>query len=135
MKIKLEYCPFGDIGEKEVTWASVEVETEHNDPFEIINPVVQIQSYLVASDQKNKLKAIAEKASARKIVEEMALSAWNREIGVSIGFQGHTYNTENPNNLDLSHAVYKLDSFKVLEIEGNKGFEEKVPPLPEGSVS
>ena len=27
MKIKLEWCPYGDIGEKEIAWASVEVET------------------------------------------------------------------------------------------------------------
>ena len=135
MKIKLEYCPFGDIGEKEITWASVEVETEHNDPFLRIDPVVKIQSYQPASDEKNKLKAFAEKASAKKGVERMALSAWNREIEVSIGYQGHTYNTENPNNLDLSHAVYNLPSFKVLDIEGNKGFAEKVPPLPKGYVS
>jgi hypothetical protein len=135
MKIKLEYCPFGDIGEKEFTLASVEVETEHNDPFEIINPVVKIKSYPAASDQKNKLKAAAEKASVRKGVEEMALRAWNREIEVSIGFQGHRYDTKNPNNLDLSSAVYGLDSFKVLSIEGNEDFKNKIRPLPEGAVS
>jgi hypothetical protein len=135
MKIKLEYCPFGDIGEKEIAWASVEVETEHNDPFLRVNPVVKVQSYQAASDEKDKLKALAEKASAKKGVERMALSAWNREIEVSIGFQGHTYSTENPNNLDLSHAVYKLPSFKVLSIEGNEDFESKIPPIPEGCVS
>ena len=135
MKINLEWCPYGDIGEKEVTWASVEVETEHNDPFLRINPVVKIQSYPTASDEKNKLKALAEKAANSKMIEKMALSAWNREIEVSIGFQGHGYSTENPNNLDLSHAVYKLPSFKVLSIEGNKDFIKKIPPLPEGYVS
>ena len=55
--------------------------------------------------------------------------------GKTTSAQGHTYNTENPNNLDLSHAVYKLPSFKVLDIEGNKGFAEKIPPLPKGFVS
>ncbi|MEY2913267.1 MAG: hypothetical protein RLZZ184_2576 [Cyanobacteriota bacterium] len=132
MKIKLEYCPFGDIGEKEFTLASVEVETEHNDPFEFINPVVKVQSYSAASNQKNKLKAAAEKASVRKGIEEMALRAWDRELKVSIGYQGHSYS---PNNLDLSHAVYGLDSFKVLSIEGNEDFLSKIPPLPKGAVS
>ena len=135
MKIKLEYCPFGDIGEKEFTLASAEVETEHNDPFEFINPVVKIQSYPAASNQKNKLKAAAEKASVRKSIEERALDAWNREIEVSIGYQGHSYNTKNPNNLDLSFAVYGLDSFKVLSIEGNEGFKSKLPRIPKGAVS
>jgi hypothetical protein len=132
MKIKLEYCPFGDIGEKEFTLASAEVETEHNDPFEFINPVVKVQSYPAASNQKNKLKAAAEKASVRKSVEERALRAWNRELKVSIGYQGHIYS---PNNLDLSHAVYNLPSFKVLSIEGNEDFLSKIPPIPKGCVS
>ncbi|MBD2270043.1 hypothetical protein H6F62_15075 [Anabaena sp. FACHB-1391] len=132
MKIKLEYCPFGDIGNKEITLASVEVETEHNDLFEFINPVVKVQSYPTASNQKNKLKAAAEKASARKDIEEMALRAWNREIEVSIGYQGHSYS---PNNLDLSHAVYGLPSFKVLSIEGNEDFQSKLPRIPKGCVS
>ena len=132
MKIKLEYCPFGDIGEKEFTAASVEVETEHNDLFEFINPVVKVQSYPAASDQKNKLKAAAEKASVRKSVEEMALRAWDRELKVSIGYQGHIYS---PNNLDLSHAVYNLPSFKVLSIEGNEDFQSKLPRIPKGCVS
>jgi hypothetical protein len=135
MKIKLEYCPFGDIGEKEFTLASVEVETEHNDPFEFINPVVKIKSYPAASDQKNKLKAAAEKASVRQSIEKRALDAWNREIKTSIGFQGHRYDTKNPNNLDLSSAVYGLDSFKVLSIEGNEDFKNKIPPIPEGADS
>jgi hypothetical protein len=132
MKIKLEYCPFGDIGEKEFTLASVEVETEHNDPFEFINPVVKIQSYPAASDQKNKLKAAAEKASVRQSIEKRALDAWNRELNVSIGYQGHSYK---PNNLDLSFAVYGLDSFKVLSIEGNEDFKNKLPRIPKGAVS
>jgi hypothetical protein len=132
MKIKLEYCPFGDIGEKEFTLASVEVETEHNDLFEFINPVVKIQSYPAASDQKNKLKAAAEKASVRQSIEKRALDAWNRELKVSIGYQGHSYA---PNNLDLSHAVYGLDSFKVLSIEGNEDFKNKLPRIPKGAVS
>ena len=135
MKIKLEYCPFGDIGNKEITLASVEVETEHNDPFLRVNPVVKVQSYPTASNQKNKLKAAAEKASARKDIEEMALRTWDREIEVSIGFQGHGYDTKNPNNLDLSSAVYNLPSFKVLSIEGNEDFKNKIPPLPKGAVS
>ena len=132
MKIKLEYCPFGDIGEKEFTLASVEVETEHNDPFEFINPVVKVQSYPAASNQKNKLKAAAEKASVRQSIEKRALDAWNREIKTSIGYQGHIYS---PNNLDLSHAVYGLDSFKVLSIEGNEDFLSKIRPLPKGADS
>jgi len=132
MKIKLEYCPFGDIGEKEFTLASVEVETEHNDPFEIINPVVKVQSYPAASNQKNKLKAAAEKASVRQSIEKRALDAWNREIKTSTGFQGHAYS---PNNLDLSCAVYGLDSFKVLSIEGNEDFKNKIRPIPEGADS
>jgi hypothetical protein len=132
MKIKLEYCPFGDIGEKEFTLASVEVETEHNDLFEFINPVVKVQSYPAASDQKNKLKAAAEKASVRKSVEEMALRAWDRELKFSSGYQGHSYS---PNNLDLSHAVYNLPSFKVLNIEGNEDFQSKLPRIPKGCVS
>ena len=132
MKIKLEYCPFGDIGEKELTLASAEVETEHNDPFEFINPVVKVQSYPAASDQKNKLKAAAEKASVRKSIEERALDDWNRELKVSIGYQGHSYA---PNNLDLSHAVYNLRSFKVLSIEGNEDFKSKLPRIPKGCVS
>jgi hypothetical protein len=135
MKIKLAYCPFGDIGEKEFTLASVEVETEHNDPFEFINPVVKVQSYPAASDQKNKLKAAAEKASVRQSIEKRALDAWNREIKTSIGFQGHCYDTKNPNNLDLSSAVYNLPSFKVLSIEGNEDFKNKIPPIPKGAVS
>ena len=132
MKIKLEYCPFGDIGEKELTLASVEVETEHNDPFKFINPVVKVQSYPAASDQENKLKAAAEKASVRKSIEERALNAWNREIRSSTGYQGHLYS---PNNLDLSHAVYDLPSFKVLSIEGNEDFLSKIPRIPKGAVS
>ncbi len=135
MKIKLEWCPYGDIGEKEIAWASVEVETEHNDPFLRVNPIVRVKSYPTASDEKDKLKALAEKASTKKEVEEMALRAWNREIEVSIGFQGHGYSTKNPNNLDLSVAVYKLPSFKVLSIEGNEDFLSKIPPIPEGCVS
>ena len=135
MKIKLEWCPYGDVGEKEMTWASVEVETEHNDPFLPINPVVKIQSYQPASDQKNKLKALAEKASVKNEVEKMALSAWNREIEVSIGFQGHSYSTENPNNLDLSVAVRNLPSFKFLSVEGDEDFKNKIPPIPKGCVS
>ena len=132
MKINLEYCPFGDIGKKEFTLASVEVKTEHNDPFEFINPVVKVQSYSAASDQKNKLKAAAEKASVRQSIEERALNAWNRELKVSIGYQGHSYT---PNNLDLSHAVYDLPSFKVLSIEGNEDFKSKLPRIPKGAVS
>jgi hypothetical protein len=135
MKIKLEYCPFGDIGEKEFTLASVEVETEHNDPFEFINPVVKVQSYPAASNQKNKLKAAAEKASVRQSIEKRALDAWNREIEVSIGYQGHCYDPETPNNLDLSSAVYDLPSFKVLSIEGNEDFLSKIRPIPEGADS
>jgi hypothetical protein len=135
MKIKLEYCPFGDIGKKEFTLASVEVETEHNDPFLRVNPVVKVQSYPTASNQKNKLKAAAEKASVRQSIEKRALDAWNREIEVSIGFQGHGYDTKNPNNLDLSSAVYNLPSFKVLSIEGNEDFKNKIPLLPKGAVS
>jgi hypothetical protein len=135
MKIKLEWCPYGDIGEKEIAWASVEVETEHNDPFLRVNPIVRVKSYPTASDEKDKLKALAEKASTKKEVEEMALRAWNREIEVSIGFQGHGYDTKNPNNLDLSSAVYNLPSFKVLSIEGNEDFKNKIPPLPKGAVS
>jgi hypothetical protein len=132
MKIKLEYCPFGDIGEKEFTLASVEVETEHNDPFEFIKPVVKVQSYSAASDQKTKLKAAAEKASVRQSIEKRVLDAWNREIKTSIGYQGHIYT---PNNLDLSHAVYGLDSFKVFSIEGNEAFKSKLPRIPKGAVS
>jgi hypothetical protein len=132
MKIKLEYCPFGGIGEKEFTLASAEVETEHNDPFEFINPVVKIQSYPAASDQKNKLKAAAERASVRESIEKRALNAWNRELKVSIGYQGHRYK---PNNLDLSFAVYDLPSFKVLNITGNEGFKSKLPRIPKGAVS
>jgi hypothetical protein len=135
MKIKLEYCPFGDIGKKEFTLASVEVETEHNDPFLRVNPVVKVQSYPTASNQKNKLKAAAEKASVRQSIEKRALDAWNREIEVSIGFQGHGYDTKNPNNLDLSSAVYNLPSFKVLSIEGNEDFKSKLPRIPKGAVS
>ena len=135
MKIKLEYCPFGDIGEKEITLASVEVETEHNDPFLRVNPVVKVQSYPAASNQKNKLKAAVEKASVRKDIEEMALRVWDREIEVSIGYQGHRYVPEAPNNLDLSSAVYNLPSFKVLSIEGNEDFKSKIPPIPKGAVS
>lgn len=135
MKIKLEYCPFGDIGNKEITLASVEVETEHNDPFLRVNPVVKVQSYPTASNQKNKLKAAAEKASVRQSIEKRALDAWNREIEVSIGFQGHGYDTKNPNNLDLSSAVYNLPSFKVLSIEGNEDFKSKLPRIPKGAVS
>jgi hypothetical protein len=135
MKINLEWCPYGDIGEKEVTWASVEVETENNDPFKPANPTVKIKSYPVASDEKNKLKALAEKVSTKKEIEEMALRAWNREIEVSTGFQGHTYSVTGGHNIDLLHAVYNLPSFKVLSIEGNKDFKKKIPPLPEGYVS
>ncbi|MFO5491889.1 MAG: hypothetical protein ACLBM6_04930, partial [Cuspidothrix sp.] len=133
--IKLEWCPYGDIGRKEIAWASVEVETENNDPFKLANPIVKIKSYPVASDEKNKLKALAEKASTKKEVEEMALRAWNREIDGATGFQGHTYSVTGGDNLDLSHAVYKLPSFKVLSIEGNEDFLSKIPPMPEGRVS